>query len=412
MATSVVQAVTVYPNPSFDPHAYIAWLQQQNLILFNNGARQYAEVQRLMSENQQLLEDQHGIINDHKKYIVQLLAERDTASSQLDDAKTQLQTANLRVEKYKDLAERRKLHITASKKKIAELEAENAERSSRKRLRNMVSLDSDDVIMYPRKKIATEFRYDNEYGGESWTHVSDTEDDASGLRIIPKEVAERMEELWRRNIYHDTRLEECAFEWLGEWCEDHADRIEQQRARERVENQLDLRKVAREKVDVEGEIRKLKKRLAEQIKKKRGIKRKLIALSDEQRLDASEGMEIGKKLFLFCKTMGYPQYDFRRAHFEFVRSETELVRIYHQVMSAMRVLYQDLVEEPKKADKKFKHRNPSPTKWQVLYLPQPDYGGKQRYPLEEQYASNAKDARMACTALQNLLYSWQQGLLS
>ena len=32
-------------------------------------------------------------------------------------------------------------------------------------------------------------------------------------------------------------------------------------------------------------------------------------------------------------------------------------------------------------------------------------------PLEENYVSSAKDARMACTALQELLYSWQQGNL-
>ncbi|KXT14210.1 hypothetical protein AC579_7555 [Pseudocercospora musae] len=455
MAATFSHAMPADATLSFDPHARIAWLEQQNQILFNDGAKQYAEVQRLLIEKQQQpqqhvnanstlsdtatvsqqiigtwanevanltrrLDDQNRTIASQKTRIDQLVHEKNRLqssvagaipSSQLDHVKSQLEKANRQVDEYRKLIVGHDQIVRAFEKKIADLEAAKA-KSSNKRSRNMVSLDSDDEFLYPRKKIATKFCYDNKYGGESWTQVSDTEDDASGLRMIPKEVAKRMEEIWRHNIYQETRLEPGAFEWLEAWCEDNADRIELQRAKEREQNGAELRILAREKVDVEGEITKLKRRLVEQIKEKRGIRRKLIVLTDEQRLDASDGMDVGKKLFLFCKTMGYPQYDFRRAHFEFVRSETELVRIYHQVMSAMRVLYQDLVEEPKKADKKFKHRNPSPTKWQVLYLAQPDYGGRQRYPLEEQYASNAKDARMACTALQNLLYSWQQGVLS
>ncbi|KXT06598.1 hypothetical protein AC578_8528 [Pseudocercospora eumusae] len=445
-----MQEIAADPTLSFDAHARIAWLEQQNHILFNDGAKQYAEVQRLLIENQQLhanansallhctvlqqmnwtlandvanlkrrLEHQDGIIASQKTRIDQLVAEKNRlqysvagakASSQLDDARSQLNKANRQVDEYRKLIVGHDQIASALEKKIAELEAAKA-KSSNKRSRNLVSLDSDDEFVYPRKKIATKFCYDNKYGGESWTEVSDTEDDASALRMMPKEVAKRLEEIWRHNIYEETRLKPGAFEWLEEWCEDNADRIELQRAKEREENEAELRILAREKVDVEGEITKLKRRLAEQIREKQGIRRKLIVLTDEQRLDSSDGMEVGKKLFLFCKTMGYPQYHFRRGHFEFVRSQTELVRIYHQVMSAMRVLYQDLVEEPKKADKKFKHRNPSPTKWQVLYPPDPDHESE-KCPLEEQYASNAKDARMACTALQNLLYSWQHGLLS
>ena len=80
-------------------------------------------------------------------------------------------------------------------------------------------------------------------------------------------------------------------------------------------------------------------------------------------------------------------------------------------MSAMRVLHEDVVEAPKRADKKFKHRNPSPPKWQVLQT-QTDYRGRQSNALEEKYVSNATDARMACTALQTMLWLWQEGRIS
>lgn len=94
-------------------------------------------------------------------------------------------------------------------------------------------------------------------------------------------------------------------------------------------------------------------------------------------------------------------------------------RIYDQVMGAMRVLHHDLVEAPKAADPKFKHRNPSPAKWMVLKTA-PGPTGSYTYfhsseldgtPLEQSYASNEKEARMACTALQNLLYRWQEDTL-
>lgn len=89
-------------------------------------------------------------------------------------------------------------------------------------------------------------------------------------------------------------------------------------------------------------------------------------------------------------------------------------------MGAMQVLYHDLVEAPKAADPKFKHRNPSPAKWMVLQATACPVGGSRSFlsppepdghHLEQSFASNEKEARMACTALQNLLYRWQQDTL-
>ncbi|KAK4608914.1 hypothetical protein CLAFUW4_14340 [Fulvia fulva] len=61
-------------------------------------------------------------------------------------------------------------------------------------------------------------------------------------------------------------------------------------------------------------------------------------------------------------------------------------------------------------DDKFKARQPSSVKWQIIHPAMgPVYMDTD--PLEENYISNARDARMACAALQEMLYSWQQGYL-
>lgn len=79
----------------------------------------------------------------------------------------------------------------------------------------------------------------------------------------------------------------------------------------------------------------------------------------------------------------------------------------------MKVLHYDLGEEPKKEDKAFKARNPSPTRWQVLGNTHVNaYRPLMGSPLQENHVSSDQEARMACTALQNLLYEWQQGGLS
>jgi hypothetical protein len=79
---------------------------------------------------------------------------------------------------------------------------------------------------------------------------------------------------------------------------------------------------------------------------------------------------------------------------------TSARQIYHQVMSAMRVLHKEFIEDPQQVDKKFKPRRPSPNKWKIL---QEGFPGDQ-LALENNNVSSEEDARMTCTALQNVLY--------
>lgn len=78
-------------------------------------------------------------------------------------------------------------------------------------------------------------------------------------------------------------------------------------------------------------------------------------------------------------------------------------------MAVIRAVHRELVEKPSQVDKKYKPRKPSPAKWQLLqtmnHRDDPDAR------LRELYQSSEQEARMACTALQTLLWLWQEGML-
>ncbi|CAK4033814.1 Hypothetical predicted protein [Lecanosticta acicola] len=216
------------------------------------------------------------------------------------------------------------------------------------------------------------------------------------------------------NLATNTRLKGDAFEWLVEWCEQNADRIESRRVLERIQNGHEVRRLVQDLNDNDEEMDKILMNMTRMKVKRRSIKRKLLVLTDEEGLISENGLATKKKVYLFCTIMASPKYDFHRSGMPFVKTERELVQIYHQVMSAMRVLHYDYVELPKLADKNFKHRNPSPAKWMVLKPPlgRFDLRGDQlenaEDPLVQNYVSSEQDARMACTALQNLLWNWQK----
>lgn len=86
-------------------------------------------------------------------------------------------------------------------------------------------------------------------------------------------------------------------------------------------------------------------------------------------------------------------------------------------MTAMRLLHRELVEKPSEEDKKFKPRKSNPNQWKILQGPCSEYGsrirdnGKVPDRLEETYVSTMEDARMAATALQNLIHNWNEDLI-
>lgn len=92
-------------------------------------------------------------------------------------------------------------------------------------------------------------------------------------------------------------------------------------------------------------------------------------------------------------------------------------RIFHQVMTAMRVLHRDLCEKPKEEDPDFKPRQPNPNQWKILQGPGRDNNGRRMVGsckeepdrLEENFVSTMADARVAAMALQNLIHSWNEG---
>jgi hypothetical protein len=84
---------------------------------------------------------------------------------------------------------------------------------------------------------------------------------------------------------------------------------------------------------------------------------------------------------------------------------TSMRRVFHQMLSAMRVLHHELVEVPKEADKDFKPRKPNPNQWRMLH------GPGLRNELEDTFVSTMEDARLAATALQNLIHMWNEGLI-
>lgn len=91
-------------------------------------------------------------------------------------------------------------------------------------------------------------------------------------------------------------------------------------------------------------------------------------------------------------------------------------RIFHQVMTAMRILHHELVEKPKESDKKFKPRKSNPNQWKTLLGPGRDSHGQGMHAyekghdrLEEVWVCTAEDAGLAATALQDLIYSWNEG---
>lgn len=68
----------------------------------------------------------------------------------------------------------------------------------------------------------------------------------------------------------------------------------------------------------------------------------------------------------------------------------------------MRLLHEDFVEAPKREDRKFKPRKPHRGKWQVLQDTSHDPSMIKKF--ERVYLVSMEDVRMACTALQNLLF--------
>ncbi|EME77219.1 uncharacterized protein MYCFIDRAFT_200550 [Pseudocercospora fijiensis CIRAD86] len=389
-----------------DPFARIAWLEQQNQMLFNDGAKQYAEVQRLSTA---LQNTQMERIASHEESIS--LAQE---ISRLLPLQEKLEKLTRKSEDERKEACRLRLALDAADKKNKQLEDENAKLKTKEPEKDDSGYISDGWEMYqeydlfvPAKKRklgedTRQFVYEDRFGDFSYTTISDSESEDEAMHVFDEHMRKAMEKHWDLNLQQDTRLDPGAFGWLEEWCKDNLDRIEQLRAKERSANKREVSNLAKEKVNIKLDIRRLEKQIKQKNERKKTVLRKMLVLSDEEKLHADGGLAVEKKLFLFCKVMGRPEYDFRMGHYPFVKKERDLV------MSAMKVLHEDVVEAPKRADKKFKHRNPSPPKWQVLQT-RTDYRGRQSNSLEEQYVSNATDARMACTALQTMLWLWQEG---
>lgn len=132
------------------------------------------------------------------------------------------------------------------------------------------------------------------------------------------------------NTYHNTRLKQELFDWLQDWCVQNSDRIERRRALESKKSLSTRDKLAEDLRVVEGGIRKSYKTLAEQKKKKRHLKRRLIVLADETPVVTTNESILKRKLYTFCSIMALPLRNFDCSQFptfdEEVLKERDAVR--------------------------------------------------------------------------------------
>ncbi|KJX95393.1 hypothetical protein TI39_contig4116g00014 [Zymoseptoria brevis] len=334
---------------------------------------------KLLAENRRLIEKNNKIVQDHKE----LRIKQPAVDSEDYEA---------RIQKLKD-------KVTALKNEVTTLQSKAGE--------NLLAYASSYHLSGRVDKGSTTVKY---YGFDRYgdigdfTSVSDSDD--------ARRPTQRSYYYDDRDTYQQTRLEEGLFDWLQEWCLLNSDKIERQRMLERKTNLPTVRKLVEDLRDVELEIRQTHENLASQKKKKRQLKRKLIVLADETPVVTTNETMLKRKLFTFCHIMSQPQQELDLAWYpksvgDTVLSEREIVKIFHQVMTAMRVLHRELVENPKQRDKNFKPRKFNPNQWRILHGQQ----GTQPDRLVETYVSTMEDARLAATALQNLIYCWKEDML-
>ncbi|EGP85584.1 unnamed protein product [Zymoseptoria tritici ST99CH_1A5] len=441
------------PFQQSNPYARLAWLetQHQSLSSANNwlchdNLRHINEKDRLARENEHL-QKQTAQLNAARQQETQMLKEQNAKLSaenrRLAEEKIKIATENTglrrkqaaatsdeyaaRIEKLKDRLTTSNDIVAALKSKVTALKNKSEENSlayvscGRCQYANGIRNTLCSRCFLPahhysgrRRKGSTKIKYDG--WKLLWDNISVSDSDDEGR---PGEQSYYHE---GRDTKSHTRLEEDLFEWLRDWCSDSADKIERQRMLDRKKNEPTVRKLVEDLRDVEDEIKKAYEGLADRKKKKRQLKRKLIVLVDEEPVVTSDEALLEKKLFTFCHVMSRPQQELNLAVFpktigDKMLSEREIVKIFHQVMTAMRVLHHELVEQPREEDKKFKPRKPNPNQWKILHGPGRDRHGCRMYndtdepdQIVENYVSTMEDARLAATALQNLIYRWNEGL--
>ena len=283
--------------------ARIQWLEQQHQIVFNDAAKQYNHVQQLMQERLDWAianKNLHSRIQQLEKENVELTKTNERLSRTREDQAQAVLTHHLRIE---------------------DLQAEN----DRLRERHSVAVKPDapfcgdcNVPAKLEQAICPICFMPAEEGAD------ELEDDYN------EQSREWNERNWKSKISQSTRLEAGAFDWLVRWCKSNLTRIEQQRNIHRERSLPEIRKLQQDLREAEDELARCNDQVARVRKRKRQINGKILVLTDDERIDSS--LSVKKEVFLFCKVMGYPQYDFWRASNEFVGNERQLVRYVRRWM--------------------------------------------------------------------------------
>jgi hypothetical protein len=140
-----------------------------------------------------------------------------------------------------------------------------------------------------------------------WDDISVSDSDGDPQRTADWYICRYQEGL---NTKHHTRLEQDLFDWLHDWCLENSNKIETQRLRDRRTNEPTVRKLAQDLKDIEYDITKTCMSLADQKKRKRQMKRKLIVLVDETPVVENHKSLLTKKLLTFCRIMALPPTEF------------------------------------------------------------------------------------------------------
>jgi DNA repair exonuclease SbcCD ATPase subunit len=312
-----------------DHHARIAWLEQQYKFLFKDNFTQFANVQRLLGENQALKDENQGLKNE--------IATLRRCKTEAHELKASVQEHRWKIRELEDEKVQLDETVTKQKERLEKLKADKIDLEKQRKLAENRRTNCSSgscrwpvrynhaicpVCFMPVKEDRTMPSKKLKPDPHSTMSISDSEEE----RI--DEFASR-EQFWDHpgNLHCDTRLEPEVFEWLAEWCEENEEANERQRAVERAESKQKLNELWQEMWEINNRNESLNKKIAMRKKERRRVKRQMASLTDEQKVvsDDDGGLPLRKKLYLFCRVMGWPEFKFRAGSYPFVKNERELV---------------------------------------------------------------------------------------
>lgn len=185
----------------------------------------------------------------------------------------------------------------------------------------------DDFDLNPRKRRRVEeVHYERPNGKKARIILSDSE----------SETHYKSDSVWRRredenlehpsNVQAFTRLTPDAWTMLVEWCNDNAQRIEQQREKERRENEQKLDSLKYLLGEYGEEIEDLERQIRAKKRKKEEVKRMILLKTDAASVLSATPFSLEKKLFMFASVMSVPPYGLDTMKRQFWYSDRTLLK--------------------------------------------------------------------------------------